>query len=283
MKRLLTVLLAVPVLLVWTGTAFATIDWAGEIWPIHGYTVSEGSDVAIYLQIYKTGKTEPAGQGDSILATLYYGPELGPYTSVAMSYLGDVGNNDEYRGFIPAAAIEGQDSIWFYCEAYDSTDASTYTGAKDQNQNDPPFVLNITPVLNQEVTVWFGMCMPPEGDPDYDPDPGDICITGSTPELTNWGSGVLMARPCDWYSPLFYQVSVTFPAGSSPYIEYKFRKWDCVEWEPGGNHSVMIDDTNPTMLMPWIDHFGWYEGDDCPLCGVGTETSTWGKIKGIYK
>lgn len=282
MKRLLTVFLAVPALLVCTSVAFAGIDWSGEVWPVNDYTVSEGSDVEVYVQIYKTGKTEAAGQGDSLSATLYYGPELGPYTAVAMDYFGDKGNNDEYRGLIPSAAIEGQSEIWFYCEAYDSTDATTYSGQKDQNQNDPPFKLNITPVLNQEVTVWFGLCMPPEGDPNYDPDPGDVCITGSTPELTNWGDGVLMARPCDTYSPRFYQVSVIFPAGSNPYIEYKYKKTGCTVWEPGGNHSVTIDDTNPTFLMPWIDHWGYYEGDVCPLCGVGNETSTWGEIKQIY-
>ena len=283
MKKLLTVALSLAIISLFAGTSFGTIDWAGDIWPTHDQTYPEGSDIDVYLQIYKAGKTEAAGQGDSISATLFYGPNGGPYTSVAMAYLGDAGNNDEYRGFIPSAAFEGESEIWFYCEGYDSTDASTYTGCKDQAQNDPPFKLNITPVLNQEVLVYFRICLPPEGHPDYELDPGNVCVTGDAVPLTEWGNGVLMVRPCPGYSPLYYEVGIPFPAGSSPAIQYKYRKNDCETWEWVGNRNATIDDTSASYLIPWVDHWNNYEGDDCPLCGVATESTTWGKIKKIYK
>lgn len=283
MKKLLTGMFTVALLILSTGSAFAAIGWAGQIWPTDGQSRPEGSDIDVYLQIWKDGVTTEEGQGAGISATLYYGPNGGPYSSVAMSYLGDQGNNDEYRGYIPSSAFEGQSDIWFYCEAYDSTDASTYTGAQDQNNNDPPFQIFITPALNQDVLVYFRLCMPPEGHPDYELDPGDVCVTGDATELSGWGNGVLMVRPCPDYSPRYYEVGILFDAGSNPAIQYKYRKNGCEVWESVGNRNATIDDTVGTFLIPWVDHWNNYEGDDCPLCGVATESATWGKIKSIYK
>jgi hypothetical protein len=283
MRNVLTTFIFAAVLVAFIGTSHAAIGWAGQIWPVHDHTVTEGGDVDVYVQIWKDGYTSNPGRGDSISATLYYGPNGGPYSSVAMSYNTDKGNNDEYVGYIPSTAIEGQAEIWFYCDVYDSTDASTYTGAQDQNSNDPPFKLNITPALNQNVMVYFIMCMPPEGHDLYDPDPGDVCITGDHAEITNWGSGVQMYRPCEEYSPQFYEVGVQFLAGGNPIVQYKYRHHDCVDWEAGGNHQVTIDDTQSTFIIPWVDHFSYYEGDDCPICGVGAESTTWGNIKQMYK
>jgi hypothetical protein len=283
MKRLLSILFAVALLVSMTGLAQATIGWAGQIWPVNGTVVSDNANVGVYLQIWKEGVTDQAGQGAGISGTLYYGPNGGPYTSVAMTYNTDVGNNDEYTAAIPSSALQGLSEIWFYCDAYDETDMTTYTGAKDQWNNDPPFKLVITQTLSQDVMVTFFMCMPPEGDPEFDPAPGEVCITGDHPEITNWGAGVPMTQICPSYSPRFYQVSVLFLAGDNPSVQYKYRKQGCSIWEPGGNHSVFISDASPVFYVPWVDHWGYYSGPDCPLCGVGVETSTWGQIKQIYR
>lgn len=283
MKKLLTVVSSLAFIVLFAGTAFGAIGWAGEIWPTHDLTYPEGPDIDVYLQIWKDGVTTDVGQGAGISATLYYGPNGGPYSSVAMNYLGDKSSNDEYQGFIPSAAFEGQSEIWFYCEAYDSTDTSTYTGCKDQGQNDPPFKLNITPVLNQDVLVYFRICLPPEGHPDYEADPGDVCVTGDAVPLSGWGNGVLMARPCPDYSPLYYEVGILFPAGSSPAIQYKYRKNGCETWEWVGNRNAIIDDSSGSYIIPWVDHWNNYEGDDCLLCGVANESATWGEIKSFYK
>lgn len=283
MKRLLMLMVVGLVAITFSANANAAIGWAGNIWPVHETVVPENSDVGVYFQIWKEGVTDGTGQGPGISATLYYGPNGGPYTEVQMNYNTDVGNNDEYMAFIPASALNGLSEIWFYCNAYDSTDATTYEGAQDQNGNSPPFKLNITQVLDHDVAVYFFLCMPPEGDPEYDPTPGGVCITGDHDELTNWGSGVEMCQPCPDFSPRFYQICVIFHAGSSPYVQYKYRKHDCVDWEPGSNHTVYIDDSGCEFLVPWIDHWGYYQGDDCPQCGIGIEQSTWGEIKSIYK
>ncbi|HUV37853.1 MAG TPA: hypothetical protein VMX58_13030 [Patescibacteria group bacterium] len=283
MKKLLTVALSFAIVALFAGATFGAIGWAGQIWPTNGLTRPEGTDIDVYLQIWKDGVTPGEGQGADISATLYYGPNGGPYSSVAMAYLGEQGNNDEYRGYIPSAALEGESEIWFYCEAYDSTDASTYAGCQDQSNNDPPFQIFITPVLNQDVLVYFRICLPPEGHPEYDPDPGDVCVTGDAVPLSEWGVGVLMARPCSEYSPLYYEVGVLFPAGSNPAIQYKYRKNGCSVWESVGNRMATIDDSSSSYLIPWVDHWNNYEGDDCLLCGVATKSATWGEIKRIYQ
>jgi hypothetical protein len=283
MKRLLSILLAGAMLVAMTGLSQAAIGWAGQIWPVNGTSVTEGLNVDVYLQIWKDGVTNGEGQGAGISATLFYGPTDGPFTSVAMTYNVDKGNNDEYKGTIPASAFEGLAEYWFYCEAYDSTDATTYTGAQDQNGNNPPFKLKVTPALSQDVLVYFFLCVPPIEGRALGALLGDVCITGDHTELTNWGDGVLMSQPCVEYSPRFYQVSVLFHAGSNPYVEYKYKDQGCTNWESGGNHSVFIDESSPVFYVPWIDHFNWYEGPDCPPCGVGVEPSTWGAIKQIYR
>jgi hypothetical protein len=283
MKKMLSVFLAALMLVSLAGAARAAIGWAGNIWPTNNASVTDATDVEVYLQIWKDGVTTPAGQGAQISATLYYGPNGGPYTSLAMTYHGDVGNNDEYMGLIPQAALVGNTELWFYCDAYDSTDATTYTGAQDQGNNDPPFKLNITPTLQQDVTVYFRICLPPDGDPDYDPTPGGVCVTGSATELTGWGNGVQMLQPCEPSSPLYYEVGILFAAGGNPYIEFKYKKNDCADWESVGNRTVTIDDSNATFIIPWVDHWNNYAGDDCLLCGIGTEESTWGGIKQIHR
>jgi hypothetical protein len=265
------------------GSSHAAIGWAGQIWPVHENVVTSDTPVDVYFQIWKGGVTDAVGQGAGISAALYYGPtNAGPWTSTAMNYNTDVGNNDEYTAQIPVGALGGAE-VWFYCEGYDSTDASTYSGAQDQNSNDPPFKLNVTQVLGQDVLVTFFLCMPPEGDPEYMADPGDVCITGDHAEITNWGTGVLTSLVCPEASPQFYTVDVLFLAGGNPVVNYKYRRNGCNDWESGGNHQLTIDDSSPIYVVPWVDHWSFYEGDDCPGCEVKTEAIFWGKVKSLYQ
>lgn len=281
MKKVLTCIVAAAALMALTGASMAAVGWSGNVYPNHESGVTEGSDVTVYYQIWKDGVTPGDGAGAGLSATLFYGPNGGPYTSLAMGYLGEVGNNDEYSANIPAAALEGNSELWFYCEVYDSTDASTAQG-QDQNSNDPPFKLNITAALGQDVMVYFRICLPPMEDPEYNADPMGVCVVGSTTELTSWGAGVPMVQPCSGDSPLYYEVGILFAAGGSPAIEYKYKWNDCIDWESVGNRMVTIDDSGPTFIVPWVDHWNNYVGDDCPLCGIGTEESTWGAIKKIH-
>ena len=54
--------------------SFATIDWVGNMFPASGSssTIVEGENFNIYIQVYKAGTTEPAGQGAGINCEVYY-------------------------------------------------------------------------------------------------------------------------------------------------------------------------------------------------------------------
>ena len=106
---------------------------------------------------------------------------------------------------------------------------------------------------------------------------GDVCVTGSTDQLTNWGNGVLMAPGSN---PELFEVCVTWPAGTPVQdIEYKFRKDGCETWESVGNRTFAIDNSlDPETTLT----FGWDDlGGEC--APVSTQPSTWGSIKGQYR
>mgnify|MGYP001094586885 FL=1 len=104
MRKLLTVFALSVISLSMATASYGAIGWAGQIWPVDGNTVTDNSDVNVYFQIWKEGVTDQAGQGAGISATLWYALDVGgPYTSAAMTYNTDVGNNDEYTGAIPSS------------------------------------------------------------------------------------------------------------------------------------------------------------------------------------
>jgi hypothetical protein len=131
-------------------------------------------------------------------------------------------------------------------------------------------------VTHQDVLVTFTMCLP-----DTVGTTGDVCITGSAPELTNWGFGIVMSQACAGISPGLYTVDVLFPAGMDPYVEYKYKKDVCQTWESTWNHSFVIDDSAPTQVLP-VD--GWENiPPACPDCTTPVEDSSWGTIKTLYR
>ncbi len=278
------ILLAVCVMLFVPAPSSGEIGWAGQVWPVHGSSHDEDLWLDVYLEIWKEGVTDLVGRGSGISATLYHGPDGGPYDHVLMTYHADAGNNDTYVAMIPREDLYDELAIRFYCEVYDSSDASTYNGARDQNANDPPFLVDITHDLDREVTVTFFLCMPPEGHPDYDPDPRAICITGEHEELTVWGEGIETWRPCEAYSPRYYEVSVVFDTGSDRYVEYSYRKDSCTVIETVAPHALFIDDSGPEYIVTRIDHWNDYVGDDCLPCWTqGVRHTTWSGIKAMYR
>ena len=257
--------------------AMGAVGWCGQIWPCSGATYTSNDDISVYVQVWTEGCTDTSGTEPcpDIEAYLYYGcAGSGSFTEVPMTYNVDQGNNDEFTGIIPAG--HGCDTVEFYVRVMDVTDSVDCYG-QDQCSTDPNFFLPITEVTSQDVTVRFHMCLTSGIETT-----GGVCITGSHPELTTWGDGVPMSLSCPSQDPKLYQVDILFPAGSNPYVEYKFKKDDCVTWEEGDNHSFTIDDTNPTYEIPWVD--GWqYITPDCPGCATAAEQIEWGTIKAIYK
>jgi len=131
-------------------------------------------------------------------------------------------------------------------------------------------------VTQQDVMVTFTVCLPDSIDSFF-----DVCVTGSHPALTTWGDGVLMDQPCPDLQPKLWSVDVLFPAGSDPFVEYKYKKDDCQTWESVGNRPLNIDDSGPTqVLAPNV----WDNlGDTCPDCTSPVEDTSWGTLKSLYR
>jgi hypothetical protein len=273
MKAIAAFCLAAVVLLASAIPLMAEVGWCGNVFPNDGNLFTSDEDINCYIQVWKEGVTDQPGQGADIAAALFYRCVGEPsYTELAMSYLGDVGNNDEYTAVIPSG--HGCDTVDYYCVITDLSDTTECAG-QDQNTNDPPFLLPITQVTSQAVTVNFHMCLTSAVETE-----GDICVTGNKDELTNWGDGVPMVQECPADSPKTYIASITFAAGSNPAVEYKYKKDACQTWESVGNRSFLIDDSGPMMDL-MIDT--WENGEnDCPECQTPVENSTWGAVKALY-
>jgi len=161
------------------------------------------------------------------------------------------------------------DNISFYSDGIDPV-----TFSYDMSNNTTTISSQV--VTQQDVLVTFTVCLPDSIDSFF-----DVCVTGSHPSLTNWGFGIVMPQPCPAVQPKLWSVDVLFPAGSDPFVEYKYKKDDCQTWESTWNHSFDIDDSAPTqILLPDV----WeYMGTECPSCASPVEDSSWGTIKSIYR
>ena len=235
--------------------ASATIGWAGNVWPLHGSTAVPTGSVTVYAQVWKGGVTDGAGQGADITAELRYTTDIAPQASVAMVYNTDIGNNDEYKGDVPQAALVGASYVDVTVVFTDVTDNSTFEVLNDQAGHAPPLRYTVVQVLPNDVAVKFTLCM------SGTPTSGAPCVIGSAAPIGSWGTGVSMNN----VAGELWEVTVTFPAGSNPAFEYKYRSDGCVNWEFVGNRSTTLptDGTTAVNLNP--DSF-----NNAPMgCGLG--------------
>lgn len=127
----------------------AQIDWVGNMSPTT-VTISEGDSENIYIQAYKSGVTEPMGQGAGINCEFYYGEvnNLGvmeAWTNISqlpMIYNVDIGNNDEYR--VDVASLE--DGLYEYTCRCSDDGGSTWTWAVNPGGNGLMTILAPLPV-----------------------------------------------------------------------------------------------------------------------------------------
>ncbi len=233
------VLLCLAALTGFAVDAQASIGWAGNVWPLHNSTQIPTGPITVYAQAWKGGVTDSPGQGAGIAAALFYKTDLvGTETEVAMAYNGDVGNNDEYKGDVPQAALAGAAWVEVRVVFTDLTDMTTYTGVNDQSGNPPPQRFNITNVVPNDVAVTFTLCMSGTATS------GPPCVIGGQAPIGNWGTGVNMTN----VSVDLWNVTVNFPAGSNPAFEYKYKADGCTNWESVGNRSVLLP-TNGTTAV----------------------------------
>ena len=268
-----TSIVAALLLVVLASTAMGNIGWAGNVWPVNGAAYTTNDNIAVYVQVWKDGCTGAAGPCADLSATLNYRctGDL-TFTSVPMPYFGINGGNDEFSATIPNT--HGCTEVEFYVVVVDAEDGETLY-PQDQNGNDPNFFLPITAVTSQDVLVTFQLCIS-EGSA------GDVCVTGSAPELTGWSQpGVYMGQPCPAASPNLYEVTIQFNAGSNPYVEYKYQKDDCTTWDCDPNHTFVIDDSGPSQTLAQ-DAWCWGVAD-CVECGSPVEDASWGTVKALYR
>lgn len=252
MKKLLIFALC-TLCLTAAGSALATIDWAGNLYPNNGANVVPTGPVDVYAQVYKAGVTDGAGQGPDITGTLYYTTDIAAQASAPVTYLGDVGNNDEYTAQVPQAALVG--ATWVDVTVVFSDVDGDVEVAGDQLNNPLPIVYNVVDVLPNDVTVSFTMCL------GVDTTTGDVCVIGDAAEIGAWGTGVTMV---DGGGGL-YTVDVVFAAGGNPTFEYKYQKDDCTTWEGTPNKIVTLPTDGTTTVA--LDPDGW---ENQPLgCGLG--------------
>jgi hypothetical protein len=256
MKKLLTLAVCVMAIGV-AGNALAVIDWAGNVWPNSGASVTPTGPVDVYAQVFKGGVTDAPGQGADISAVLFYTTDIAAQATAPLVFLGDNGaSNDEYTGQVPQAALLGAAWVDVTIVFTDATDASEFEVTGDQGGNVPPFRYNVTDVLPNDVTVRFTLCM--SGVETI----GDPCVIGSAAEIGAWVTGVNMAATA---TPGLYSVDIVFPAGGNPSFEYKFKKDACVNWEGTGNRLVTLPTDGTTLVELGPDSWEFL-----PLtCGLG--------------
>ncbi len=257
MKKLLTLTVCVMLLGV-AGNALAVIDWAGNMWPNSGASVTPTGPVDVYAQVFKAGVTDAPGQGADISAVLFYTTDIAATASSPMTFLGDNGeNNDEYTAQIPQAVLLGASYVDVEIVFTDATDGSEYTDLVDQAGNVAPLRYNVIDVLPNDVTVRFTLCMSGVETTDVP------CVIGSAAEIGAWDTGVNMAPTA---TDELYTVDVVFVAGGNPSFEYKFKKDGCVTWEGTSNRVVNLPTDGTTLVELAPDSWEFL-----PItCGLGS-------------
>ncbi len=100
----------------------ASLGWVGNMFPTGGSsnTIADGATFDVYVQVYKSGTTESAGQGWGISCTLYwsqvssFGGSWVMAMQTPMTYHTDIGNNDEYKATLAPGA--GLYEFTAYCK-----------------------------------------------------------------------------------------------------------------------------------------------------------------------
>jgi hypothetical protein len=216
---------------------------------------------SVYVQVWKGGVTDLPGQGAGITVQMNVTNNLGGSDSVNFGFQGDNGANDEYTGQVAQAMLMGASTVTVDFVVTDTTDGTTYGPINDQAGHTAPLTYNVTDVLPNNVDVTFTMCMSGEVTS------GAPCVIGDAPAIGTWGTGVNMTQ----VSGDLYSVVVTFPAGTNPNFQYKFKKDGCSSWEGVGNRLVSLPTDGTTAVTLATD--SW---NNLPIgCGIGqtlTET-----------
>lgn len=105
------------------------VDFANLQFPSSA-TLTQGSTVTVYAQVYEPGVTDGAGQGSGITAEIGYSSSNttpdGTWTWLSTTYNTDSGNNDEYQANLGDGLAPG---TYYYASRFIKTGSSTYVYA----------------------------------------------------------------------------------------------------------------------------------------------------------
>ena len=249
------------------------IGSASNVLPVNGTAFASTDDIDVTVEVYKRGCTGNPGPCADIECFIYYKCDSDvDFIEVPMAYNVQVSSSDEHMGTIPVG--HGCSTVEFYVKVVDTSDGEELY-PNDESGNPPNFFLPIAVLTTQEVLVMFQLCIP-EGSA------GGVCVSGSDPVLANWAQpGVAMTPPCAPISPNLYDVTLIFPAGTNPNIDYKYQKDDCITLDVDPIRSFVIDDTGPAQVLD-VDVWG-YGFNDCLPCVTPVEETTWGTVKALYR
>jgi len=251
MRKIVTIVASC--LMMCSGAAYASIGWAGNIWPCQYVSYTDNASINVYVQVWKGGCTDVPGPCADVSATLNYKrASEGSWHQAAASFNTDIGNNDEWYATIPSSATEAGDPMQYYFDVFDLSDNTQFPPPVcTQCECEPPYAVTITPATEQDVTVVFRVdmaCL------EFDQFSAGVFVAG---DFQGWNACTTPLSDPD--NDEIYEGSVVFPAGSNPTIYFKFNRsgTDGCQWENDiGNRSLLIDDTQPVNIMtvvPWDD------------------------------
>ena len=229
-------------------SAHATVGWAGIQWPWVGSTQAGNSAITVYSQAWKPGCTEAVGPCADLAPMLYYkAPSDFGFSSVAMSFNIDAGNNDEFMAQIPVSAL-GESTVQFYIAYTDLSDASTYYADGYSSTNTAYYNITAATVYDFELDLCLDLSCTDVGDPG---------VSGS---FNGWAYQPLQATG----DPDVWCTKLTIPAGSNPQFLFKFRNPGVNDWEGISDrvYTIAHEATTDFLYLYW-DNFS-----DCPTSGT---------------
>ena len=127
----------------------SAVGWVGNMWPAAGSSSpASGTTFDVYLQVYKDGVTNGAGQGAGITCTVHWGIVGSAWSGLNMSYHTDQNNNDEYKGSINTTSLaDGTYGFTGYC-----TEGGTQTW---QQAGDAFLVVNRSGGVIDQRAFWL--------------------------------------------------------------------------------------------------------------------------------
>ncbi len=208
---------------------YEQIDWANLQYPGSG-SITVGTSFTVYAQAYEPGVTDSPGQGAGITTWIGYSTtDTDPATWtdwVPASYLGDVGNNDEYSLDLGLEILTA--GTYYYASRFQLGTAPLqyggFSGGFWDGVSNVSGVLTVNPPSAQ--IDWANVQWPPDGTINFGDDfnvyaqvfePGVTDLPGQGADITAWiGYSTTDSNPATWTE----WIPASFNTDAGPNDEY---------------------------------------------------------------